>query len=206
MAVDRPVHAPEAADGTTAPAVAVPVALGSALHGDLATGKPGVSNNRLAGSCAAPTATCRTGPLRRRPAARLLDCPCPSPVGDPDSGRHAGCPPGSADQPSSLGGARCGHPYLHGLNGLDRHPHYAILRRNHDTDALGVFHVIDSNVGPYIDAAVSGDLTDYGYRGQALRGEGASLGSNVPEVLIALAVTAKGTGYKRDLKRRDAKW
>ena len=26
--------------------------------------------------------------------------------------------------------------------------HYAILRRNRDTDALGVFHVIDSNAGP----------------------------------------------------------
>ena len=36
MGLDRPVHAPEAADGTTAPAVAVPVALGSAPHGGLA--------------------------------------------------------------------------------------------------------------------------------------------------------------------------
>ena len=26
--------------------------------------------------------------------------------------------------------------------------HYAILRRNRDTDALGVFHVIESNAGP----------------------------------------------------------
>ena len=35
MALDRPVHAPEAVGGTTAPAVAAPVALGSAAHGDL---------------------------------------------------------------------------------------------------------------------------------------------------------------------------
>ncbi len=35
MALDRPVHAPETAGGTTAPAVAAPAALGSAAHGDL---------------------------------------------------------------------------------------------------------------------------------------------------------------------------
>ena len=36
MMLDRPVHAPETADGTTAPAVAAPAALGSAVHGNLA--------------------------------------------------------------------------------------------------------------------------------------------------------------------------
>ena len=36
MALDRPVHAPETADGGTAPAVAAPVALGSAAQGDIA--------------------------------------------------------------------------------------------------------------------------------------------------------------------------
>ena len=36
MALDRPVHAPEAADGTTARTVALRVALRSAAHGDLA--------------------------------------------------------------------------------------------------------------------------------------------------------------------------
>ena len=36
MALDRPVHAPEAADGTTARAVAAPAAPGSAAHGGLA--------------------------------------------------------------------------------------------------------------------------------------------------------------------------
>ena len=36
MTLDRPVHAPETADGTTAPAVAAPAALGSAVHGNLA--------------------------------------------------------------------------------------------------------------------------------------------------------------------------
>ena len=36
MALDSPVHAPETADGTTAPAVALCVALGSTVQGDLA--------------------------------------------------------------------------------------------------------------------------------------------------------------------------
>ena len=40
MTLDRPVHAPEAADGTTAPAVAALAALGSAAHGDLAQTPP----------------------------------------------------------------------------------------------------------------------------------------------------------------------
>ena len=35
MALNRPVHAPETADGATAPAVAAPVAPGSAVHGGL---------------------------------------------------------------------------------------------------------------------------------------------------------------------------
>ena len=35
MTLDRLAHAPEAADGTTAPAVAAPVPLGSAMRGDL---------------------------------------------------------------------------------------------------------------------------------------------------------------------------
>ena len=37
MALDRPVHAPEAAGATTAPAVAAPVALGVAVQGDRTT-------------------------------------------------------------------------------------------------------------------------------------------------------------------------
>ena len=40
MTPDRPVHAPEAADGGTAPAVAAPVALWSAAHGGLAQTPP----------------------------------------------------------------------------------------------------------------------------------------------------------------------
>ena len=36
MALDRPVHAPETAGGTTEPAVAALAALGSAVHGGLA--------------------------------------------------------------------------------------------------------------------------------------------------------------------------
>ena len=48
MALDRPVHAPEAEDGTTAPAVAAPVAPGSAAHGGL-TQTPPMFGPRLAG-------------------------------------------------------------------------------------------------------------------------------------------------------------
>ena len=40
MTLDRPVHAPEAADGATAGAVALHVALGSAVHGGLAQMPP----------------------------------------------------------------------------------------------------------------------------------------------------------------------
>ena len=40
MALDRPVHASEATDGTTEPAVALHVALGSAAHGGLAQMSP----------------------------------------------------------------------------------------------------------------------------------------------------------------------
>ena len=40
MALDRPVHAPEAADGGTATAVAAPAAQGSAVHGSLAQMSP----------------------------------------------------------------------------------------------------------------------------------------------------------------------
>ena len=40
MALDRPVHAPETADGTTEPAVALLVAPGSAVHGGLAQMSP----------------------------------------------------------------------------------------------------------------------------------------------------------------------
>ena len=40
MTLDRPVHAPETADGTTAPAVALHMPLGSAMHGDLAQTPP----------------------------------------------------------------------------------------------------------------------------------------------------------------------
>ena len=40
MALDRPVHAPEAEDGTTAPAVAAPVALGAAVQRGLPLSAP----------------------------------------------------------------------------------------------------------------------------------------------------------------------
>ena len=54
--------------------------------------------------------------------------------------------------------------------------HYAILRRNRDTDALGVFHVIESNAGPgtsYTDSSVAA-ASSYGYRAKAVSPTGVS--------------------------------
>ena len=54
--------------------------------------------------------------------------------------------------------------------------HYAILRRNRDTDALGVFHVIESNAGPgtsYTDRSVAA-ASRYGYRAKAVSPTGVS--------------------------------
>ena len=54
--------------------------------------------------------------------------------------------------------------------------HYAILRRNRDTDALGVFHVIESNAGPetsYTDGSVAA-ASRYGYRAKAVSPTGVS--------------------------------
>ena len=47
MAFDGPVHAPVAADGTTAFAIAAPAALGSVAHGDQTT--PPDGKTRLTG-------------------------------------------------------------------------------------------------------------------------------------------------------------
>ena len=54
--------------------------------------------------------------------------------------------------------------------------HYAILRRNPDTDASGVFHVIESNAGPetsYSDVSVSASST-YIYRVKSVSPTGVS--------------------------------
>ena len=54
--------------------------------------------------------------------------------------------------------------------------HYAILRRNRDTDATGVFHVIESNAGPetsYDDGSVSAS-SKYNYRVKAISPTGVS--------------------------------
>ena len=54
--------------------------------------------------------------------------------------------------------------------------HYAILRRDRDTDALGVFHVIDSNAGAetsYTDRSVAA-ASRYGYRAKAVSPTGVS--------------------------------
>ncbi|WP_420445741.1 fibronectin type III domain-containing protein [Candidatus Poriferisodalis sp.] len=54
--------------------------------------------------------------------------------------------------------------------------HYAILRRNRDVDAVGVFHVIEANAGPetsYTDSSVSASST-YVYRVKAVSPAGVS--------------------------------
>ena len=54
--------------------------------------------------------------------------------------------------------------------------HYAILRRNRDTDAVGVFHVIESNAGPgtsYTDSSVAAS-SRYNYRVKAVSPTGVS--------------------------------
>ena len=54
--------------------------------------------------------------------------------------------------------------------------HYAILRRNRDTDATGVFHVIESNAGPgtsYTDGSVAAS-SRYNYRVKAVSPTGVS--------------------------------
>ena len=54
--------------------------------------------------------------------------------------------------------------------------HYAILRRNRDTDASQVFHVVESNAGPetsYTDGTVSASST-YIYRAKAVSRTGVS--------------------------------
>ncbi|WP_420622309.1 fibronectin type III domain-containing protein [Candidatus Poriferisodalis sp.] len=54
--------------------------------------------------------------------------------------------------------------------------HYAILRRNRDADAVGVFHVIEANAGPetsYTDSSVTASST-YVYRAKAISPTGVS--------------------------------
>ena len=62
--------------------------------------------------------------------------------------------------------------------------HYAILRRNPDTDALGVFHVIESNAGAetgYTDGSVSASST-YVYRVKSVSPTGVSQWSGYVKV------------------------
>ena len=77
MALDRPVHAPETADGTTAPAVAAPLTSGFAAYGGLAQMPPRFS--ALAG--------------RRRvmiASGRLAPWPADHPLGRPGPERPPG--------------------------------------------------------------------------------------------------------------------
>ena len=62
--------------------------------------------------------------------------------------------------------------------------HYAILRRNRDTDALGVFHVIENNAGPetsYTDSSVLAE-SKYNYRVKAVSPTGVSQWSGYVKV------------------------
>ena len=70
--------------------------------------------------------------------------------------------------------------------------HYAVLRRNPDTDALGVFHVVESNAGPeasdnagpetsYTDSSVSASST-YVYRVKSVSPTGVSQWSGYVKV------------------------
>ena len=62
--------------------------------------------------------------------------------------------------------------------------HYAILRRNRDTDATGVFHVIESNAGAetsYDDTSVAA-ASEYNYRVKAVSPTGVSQWSGYAKV------------------------
>ena len=73
--------------------------------------------------------------------------------------------------------------------------HYAVLRRNRDTDALGVFHVIEDNAGPeltYADGSVSAE-SRYGYRVKAVSPTGVSQWSSYAAVDTPAAPTPTPT-------------
>ena len=109
MALDRPVHAPETADGRTAPAFAAPAWPGAAAHGGL--GQPPARSTNLQASAEHDEVTLIWS--------------------------------ASTDQTVT---------------------HHTVLRRNRDADAIGLFHVIESNAGPETSYDDSSASSRYNYR------------------------------------------
>ena len=71
---------------------------------------------------------------------------------------------------------------------------YQILRGRGDGDLETLVADTQSTGTDYSDSDVSGKLTEYRYQVKALRGGDASQGSNVAEVLVALAAQGDATG------------
>ena len=104
------------------------------------------SHDGLPASCAAPAASCRTRDPRR-PGAHSPDCPGPEPGGDATAGATGTNPPAKATNLQAS--AEHDSVTLTWTASTDQTvTHYALLRRNRDIDASGVFHVIESNAGP----------------------------------------------------------
>ena len=114
----------------------------------------------------------RAGGVRPRACRRFLRLrgPCPEPGGNPGDNPSA--------KPINLqASAEHDAVTLTWTASTDQTvTHYAILRRNRDTDALGVFYVIDSNAGPetsYTDRSVAA-ASSYNYRVKAVSPTGVS--------------------------------
>ena len=71
---------------------------------------------------------------------------------------------------------------------------YEVLRGQGDGDLETLVADTQSTGTDYTDSDVSGNLTDYRYQVRAQRGGEASRGSNVAEVLVALAAQGDATG------------
>ena len=168
MALDRSVHAPETADGTAVPAVAAPLASGFAAYGGLAQlftppGYLGRSHDH---------------PRRLTPLPLALIpwvVQAQSQEVTPTAGPTGANPPA---KPTNLQTSSAhGEVALTWAASTDQTvTRYVILRRNHDADALGVFHLIESNAGPetgYTDGSVSPSST-YIYRVKAISPTGVS--------------------------------
>ncbi len=168
MTLDRPVHEPETADGTEAPAVAAPLASGFAAYSGLAqmfTPPPilGVSHNRLR----------RLTPLSLALIPWVVQAQ--SQEVTPTAGPTGANPPA---KPTNLqtSGAHDEVALTWAASTDQTVTRYAILRRNPDADALGVFHLIESSAGPetsYTDGSVSTSST-YIYRVKAISPTGVS--------------------------------
>ena len=188
---NKPVHAPgRAADGTTARAASVlRVALGGfAAHGGLAQmftppppifgpGRPGVGHERTSRRLA-PLPLLLIGLVVLCLSVALtvaLTVQAQSQEVTPTADATGTNPPA---KPTNLqASAEQDSVTLAWTASTDQTvTHYAILRRNRDTDATGVFHVIESNAGPetsYDDGSVSAS-SKYNYRVKAVSPTGVS--------------------------------